>query len=328
MVILITGAAGQIAYSLVFMVAKGDMFGKDQKLVIHLLDIPPMLPKLAGVEMELQDCGFPLVEKVVVTDDLKEAFCDIDVALMVGSMPRKEGMERSDLLKMNIGIFKTQGQALDQYAKKTVKVLVVGNPANTNAWAMSHFAPSIPKENFSALTRLDFNRAIGKLAVDCNVSCEKIKNPIIWGNHSLSQFPDVTNATVDTETGTKSVYEIIKNDNYLKNEFVQIIQKRGGEVIKARGASSALSAAKAITDHMHDWWCGTKPGIHVSMSVICDENPYGVPKNLMFSYPVTIANKKWTVVPNLKHDDWAKTLMDKTTNELIEERDTASQFLN
>lgn len=248
-----TGAAGQIAYSILYMIAKGDVFGRDQPLILHLLDIPPMLGVLDGVVMELADCALPLLRQVVPTADPNVAFKDVSAAFLVGAMPRKEGMERKDLLSANVKIFKVQGEALDKYAKKDVKVLVVGNPANTNAFICSHYAPSIPRENFTAMTRLDQNRAQANIAAKVGVPVENVKNVIIWGNHSATQFPDAKHATVKVGNVEKSVYDAVGDENYLKTDFVTTIQKRGAAVIAARKMSSAMSAAKAATDHMHDW---------------------------------------------------------------------------
>lgn len=255
--VVITGAAGQIAYSLLYMIARGEVFGKNQKLVLHLLDIPPMMGVLEGVVMELADCASSLLEHVVPTADPEVAFKDVSAAFLVGAMPRKEGMERKDLLAANVMIFKVQGQALDKYAKKDVKVLVVGNPANTNALVCSHYAPSIPKENFTAMTRLDQNRAKAQIASKLGIAVDDVKNVVIWGNHSSTQFPDVCNATATGGGVKKSVNEAIGNAAYLQNEFVATVQKRGAAVIAARKMSSAMSAAKAACDHMHDWWNGT-----------------------------------------------------------------------
>ncbi|CAH8440654.1 unnamed protein product [Schistosoma intercalatum] len=317
--VLLTGAAGQIGYSLAGMVARGDMFGPDQEVILHLFDLEQMVESLKGLEMELQDCGFRLLKSVVVTHKPEVAFNQIDAALMVGAMPRREGMERKDLLNANVKIFKEQGQALDKYAKKTVKVVVVGNPANTNALALMKNAPSIPKENFSALTRLDHNRAQSFIAKRLGVSCDSVKNCIIWGNHSNTQFVDVSHAVVKQDGKEIPVATAINDDNWIKNEFLSAIQKRGAAVIAARKLSSALSAAKSVSDHMHDWWLGTKEGEWVSMSVISDGS-YDAPKDVIFSFPVQIKNGKWTIVQGLKLDEWAKGKFAITAEELKEER--------
>lgn len=242
------------------MIAKGDVFGRNQPLILHLLDIPPMSGVLEGVVMELADCALPLLVQVIPTSDPNVAFKDVSAAFLVGAMPRKEGMERKDLLSANVKIFKVQGEALDKFAKKDVKVLVVGNPANTNAFICSHYAPTIPRENFTAMTRLDQNRAQANIAAKVGVPIENVKNVIIWGNHSATQFPDAKHATVKVGNVEKSVYDAIGDENYLKSDFVTTIQKRGAAVIAARKMSSAMSAAKAATDHMHDWYvCDSQP---------------------------------------------------------------------
>lgn len=323
--VVVTGAAGQIAYSLLFSVAKGDVFGKDQPIDLHLLDITPMMEVLNGVVMELMDCAIPLVKNLVATDDPNVAFKDVDAAFMVGAMPRREGMERKDLLKANVKIFKAQGQAMDKLSKKTVKVLVVGNPANTNACILSKYAPSIPKENFSCMTRLDQNRAQAQIANKLCVSNNKVKNVIIWGNHSSTQYPDVAHASVEIQPGNVvSVPSAVKDDNYLKNEFVKTVQQRGAAVIKARKLSSAMSAAKAACDHMHDWFAGTQGENFVSMGVISDGS-YGIREGLMYSYPVRVVDKKWTIVQGLNIDDFAREKLDATAAELAEELDAAME---
>ncbi|XP_078261830.1 malate dehydrogenase 1Ab, NAD (soluble) [Rhinoraja longicauda] len=325
--VLVTGAAGQIAYSLLFNIAKGDVFGKDQALVLVLLDITPMMSVLDGVVMEIQDCAIPLVKKVIATDKEDEAFQSIDVAILVGSMPRREGMERKDLLKANVNIFKSQGSALDKFAKKTVKVLVVGNPANTNCLIALKSAPSIPKENFFCLTRLDHNRATAQLARRLGVPSNNVKNVIIWGNHSSTQYPDANHATVKCDGKELSISDAIKDDNWLKNEFIKTIQQRGAAVIKARKLSSAMSAAKAISDHMKDIWFGTPQGEWVSMGVISDGNTYNVPNDLIYSFPVQIKDKTWKIVECLSINDFSCEKMEATAAELVEERDMATEFL-
>ncbi|KAF7491168.1 hypothetical protein SSS_04710 [Sarcoptes scabiei] len=313
--VLITGAAGQIGYSLIPIVARGDVFGRDQPIILHLLDIPPMQTVLDGVVMEINDCAFSLVHSLVATTVEADAFKDIDAAFLVGSMPRREGMERKDLLAANVKIFASQGQALANYSKPDVKVLVVGNPANTNALIAAQFAAAkIPAKNITAMTRLDQNRATHQVASRNNVQVDNVKRCIIWGNHSATQFPDISQATIN---GTRINFE--GHDEKL----IQLIQKRGAAVIAARKLSSALSAAKAAADHMHDWWHGTN-GEWVSMGVISDNNPYGVPDGLMFSFPVTIENKEWKIVPDIPWDDFAKNRIKITSDELVEERSEAS----
>jgi len=320
--IVITGAAGQIAYSLIHQICNGDVFGKDQSVILHLLDITPMMGVLQGVVMEIEDTSLPLVKGVVPTDSEETAFKDVDVALFVGAMPRKEGMERKDLLSANVKIFKSQGTALEKFAKKSVKVLVVGNPANTNCYILAHYAPSIPRENFTCLTRLDHNRAKAQIALRLKVSPDTVKNLTIWGNHSSTQFPDVRSATVTINGKETPVYEAMKDDNWLKNDFVSSVQKRGAAVIAARKLSSAMSAAKAICDHMHDWWQGTKDNESVSVGLISDGS-YDVEKGLVFSYPVQIKNGKISIVQGLKLDDWSREMLDKTQKELVEEKNDA-----
>lgn len=324
--VLITGAAGQIAYSLLYSVAKGDVFGADQPITLILLDIDAMMGVLHGVVMELVDSALPLLKEIIPTSDIKTAFHDIDVAILVGAMPRREGMERKDLLKANVKIFKQQGEALENYAKKTVKVLVVGNPANTNAFICKKYAPSVPSANFTCLTRLDQNRAQAQIANMVHVSADAVKNIIIWGNHSNTQFPDAAHATVTVGGSTVPAYEAVKDDQWLKTDFVKTVQTRGAEVIKARKLSSAMSAAKAICDHLHDWWFGTRPNEWVSMGVESDGS-YGVDKGLIFSFPVQIkAGGAYTIVQGLKNDDFAQGKLNDTLKELNEERSVAEEF--
>lgn len=320
---LVTGAAGQIAYSLLGNIARGDVFGPKQPVILHLLDIPMMQGVLNGVVMELIDCAYPLLKDIVGTADEQAAFTGVDVAFLVGSMPRKEGMERKDLLAANVKIFKSQGRALDQYAKKSVKVLVVGNPANTNALVCSKFAPSIPKENFSAMTRLDHNRAKGQISQRLKVSPADVRNVIIWGNHSSTQFPDASHATVTMGGKTVKVTDAINDAAYFKGDFITTVQKRGAAVIAARKLSSAMSAAKAAGDHMRDWWQGTPEGEWVSMAVMSDCS-YGSPADVMFSFPVQVdSQRRWRIVPGLPVDDFARSKLDITGKELVEEREEA-----
>ncbi|KAK1905463.1 Malate dehydrogenase cytoplasmic [Dissostichus eleginoides] len=308
--VLVTGAAGQIAYSLLFSIAKGDVFGKDQPVILLLLDITPMLPVLEGVVMELQDCALPLLSEIVPTDKEEVAFKDLDAAILVGSMPRREGMERKDLLKANVAIFKSQGSALEKYAKKTVKS-----------------APSIPKENFSCLTRLDHNRARSQVAMRCGVAATNVKNVIIWGNHSSTQYPDVHHCLVNMSGSVLACFEAIKDDAWLKGDFIATVQQRGAAVIKARKLSSAMSAAKAICDHMRDIWSGTPEGEFISMGVYSSGNSYGVPEDLIYSFPVQIKGKSWKIVEGLTINEFSRSKMEATAAELIEERDTAVSFL-
>jgi len=320
--VVITGAAGQIGYSLIFMVASGRMAGYDQPLELRLLDLPPMEGVLKGVQMELNDCAFPLVTKIVPTSDYKTAFENVDVALLVGAKPRGPGMQRADLLSQNAAIFAGQGKALDQYASKNVKVVVVGNPANTNAMIAMTNAPSIPKQNFTALTRLDQNRAMAQIAQKTGKPVSSVKNVIIWGNHSQTQYPDVNHAFIASGGKKSAVRAEIKNDEYLNGEFIKLVQDRGAAIIAARKLSSAASAANATVDHMHDWLLGTPQGEVVSMAV-CSDGSYGVPKGLIYSYPVTCKAGKWTIVQGLKIDAFSQKKMDITTAELVEEKKSA-----
>ncbi|XP_016964567.1 malate dehydrogenase, cytoplasmic [Drosophila biarmipes] len=325
--VVVTGAAGQIAYSLLYMIARGEVFGKDQPIVLHLLDIPPMVGVLEGVVMELADCALPLLVEVVPTTDPAVGFKDVSAAFLVGAMPRKEGMERKDLLSANVKIFRTQGQALDKFAKKDVKVLVVGNPANTNALVCSSYAPSIPRENFSAMTRLDQNRATSQIAAKVGVPISAVSNIIIWGNHSSTQYPDAGQGKVTVNGVSKSVVEAVNDTAYLQGSFVETVQKRGAAVIAARKMSSAMSAAKAACDHMHDWWNGTAPGQFVSMGVFSDGS-YDSPKDVIFSFPVEIKNKQWKIVSGLTLSDFAKNKLNVTGKELQEEKDEALSVLD
>jgi malate dehydrogenase len=320
--VCVTGAAGQIGYSLIFMIAQGRMFGPYQKIILHLLDIPAMEKSLQGVKMELEDGAFPLVTDVVVATSTDVGFKDIDVALLVGAKPRGPGMERKDLLRDNGNIFKAQGKDLDKYAKKTVKVLVVGNPANTNALICSLNAPSIPKENFTALTRLDQNRAMAQVATKVGVAVEKVRNVIIWGNHSATQYPDIHHAVfVDhpVEGQTDSIKSAVC-DKWFKEEFIPKVQKRGAEIIEARKLSSAASAANAVCDHVHDWLVGTRPGEVVSMGVISDGNGYGIENGIIYSFPVTCEGGKWTIVEGYNINEFSKEKMKATEKELLEEK--------
>jgi len=272
--------------------------------------------------MEILDCALPLIRGVLPTADPEAAFKDIDAAFLVGSMPRKEGMERKDLLAANVKIFKVQGQALDRFANKNVKVLVVGNPANTNALMCSKYAPSIPRENFTAMTRLDQNRAQAQIATRLNTGVENVKNVIIWGNHSATQYPDARFTLVTKGSEEIKLLDTLSDKTWLQDQFVTTVQKRGASVIAARKMSSAMSAAKAACDHMRDWWQGTAPGHWVSMGVLSDGS-YGAPKDVIFSFPVTCANKQWTIVKGLDMDDFSKGKIEQTGQELSEEKEEA-----
>jgi malate dehydrogenase len=318
--VVVTGAAGQISYTLLPNIAAGRMFGPEQPVILHLLEIAPAMTSLNGVVMELEDGAFPLLHGIVATSDAAVAFKDVDVAIFVGAFPRKQGMERKDLLQKNAGIFKEQGPALDKYASRNVKVLVVGNPANTNCFIAKHYAPSIPAENFSALTRLDHNRAKAYIAKRVNVPVSQVKNVIIWGNHSSTQYPDVNHGQVSG----KSIREAVKDDNYLNNEYIDTVQKRGAAIIAARQVGSAMSATQAILDHMRDWLFGTPDGEWVSMAVVSDGS-YGIDKGLIYSYPVTCKNGQYSIVQGLSVDEFSRNKMSITEQELKEERD---QFLS
>lgn len=319
---MITGGAGQIAYSLLPPLASGAVFGMDQPVILHLLDIPPAITALGGVVMELEDLAYPLLAGVLGTTDPDEAFKDVDYAIFLGAFPRKEGMERKDVMTKNIGIFNSQGTALSKGAKPGVKCVVVGNPANTNAAILSRAAPNVDPKNISALTRLDHNRASSHLAIKCGVSCDKVSGVIIWGNHSSTQYPDVRHATVDG----KPAREVCTDAAWIEGEYITKVQKRGAAIIEARKLSSAASAAKAICDHMRDWVLGTGDG-YVSMAVKSDGSHYGVPEGLFYSMPVKCSGGEWTVVDGLPIDDFSQGKMTATANELSEELALALSLL-
>lgn len=315
--VLITGAAGQIGYALCPKIANGEVFGKDQKVILHLLDIPVAEASLNGVVMELQDCAFPCLAGIVATTDVETAFKDIDYALLVGAMPRRQGMLRKDLLAANANIFKAQGAALDKFSKKSVKVLVVGNPANTNALIAAQCAPSIPKTQFSALTRLDHNRAAAQIALKCGVPVDSVKNVTIWGNHSSTQYPDVFHANVNGKPAT----EAVNDEAWLKGDFISTVQQRGKAIIDARKMSSAMSAAKAICDHVRNWHCGCDcPDSWCSMGVWSNGNSYGIPDGIIYSFPVKCSGGAWKIVDGLSIDDFSKEKMQATAAELAEEK--------
>jgi malate dehydrogenase len=323
--VLVTGAAGQIGYAIVLQIAKGDVFGKDQPIVLVLLDIPLFANALDGVKLELQDCALPTLHGVEAVTNETEAFKDIDYAFLIGAMPRKEGMERKDLLSANVKIFKSQGQALANHSKSNVKVLVVGNPANTNAYiAAKYAAGKIPEQNFSAMTRLDHNRAAAQIALKCGVPVGNVKNVTIWGNHSGTQFPDASHAKVVKDGNEVDAYSAVNDKTWVQGDFISIVQKRGGVIIEKRKLSSAMSAAKAACDHMRDWHFGTQGGQHVSMAVPSDGS-YGIPKGLIFSFPVTVdgSTKQWKIVQGLQIDEFAQSKLDATRKELEEEKDMA-----
>lgn len=314
--VAITGAAGQIGYSLVFRIASGEVFGPDVKVHLQLLELERALPALEGVKMELEDCAFPTLSSVAATSDVKVAFKDVDWALLVGSVPRKEGMERSDLLKINGGIFIDQGKALAEVGKPTTKVLVVGNPCNTNAWICKKAAASkIPEKNFFAMTMLDQNRAQSQLAKKAGVTVEDVTNLAIWGNHSPTMYSDFENAKIKG----KKVTEVITDSNWLRTTFLETVGKRGAAVIKARGASSAASAANAVVDTLKALTFPTKQDT-VFSAAVSSNGEYGIAKDLMFSYPLKFDGNAWKVVEGLPLDAFSKEKIQVTENELLEER--------
>jgi len=325
--VAVTGACGQIAYSLLPLLVSGKVFGPNQKVTLLLVDlnIPAVLSKLEGVAMELTDCAYPLLADIVVTGDLKVGFKDADVVVFLGAFPRKDGMERKDLLEKNAGIFKEQGGALDAAAARTVKCLVVGNPANTNCATLMASAPSLSPKNFSALTRLDQNRAYGQLAKKLNADVANIDGVFIFGNHSSTQVPTIVNATIEVNGSKKSIREAVNDDTWLDEEFVKTVQTRGAAVIKQRGNSSALSAANAVADHLRDWFLGTNGRI-VSMAIPSDGS-YNVPKGLVFSFPVTCAGGETTIVQGVPIDERLEKLLSITKEELISEQNTAFSML-
>ena len=319
--IAITGAAGQIGYSLLFRIASGAMLGPDTPVILQLLEVTPALGALSGVKMELDDCAFgPLVD-VVCTDDANVAFGDADIAMLVGAMPRKDGMERSDLLSANGGIFKPQGQAISANAKKNVKVLVVGNPANTNSLIAMHNAPNIDPRQFTAMTRLDHNRAVSQLAQKLGRPTTSVKKMTIWGNHSTTQYPDLFHAEVDG----KNAAQLINDQQWLEDTYIPTVAKRGAAVIKARGSSSAASAANAALEHIRSWVQGTPVGDWVSMAVPSDGS-YGVPEGLISSFPCTCVNGEYKIVQGLDIDGFSRARIDASVAELTEERDAVRQL--
>jgi malate dehydrogenase len=319
--VAVTGAAGQIGYSLLFRIASGSMLGPDTPIVLQLLEITPALKSLEGVRMELDDCAFPLLTEVICTDDANVAFGDADVALLVGAMPRKAGMERSDLLTANGGIFKPQGQALGKSAKKDVKILVVGNPANTNALIAQQNAPGLDARRFTAMTRLDHNRAISQLATRVGTPVTSVKKMTIWGNHSVTQYPDLFHAEVDG----KNAYELVGDHDWVDSTYLPTVAKRGAAIIEARGASSAASAANAAVDHIRSWALGTPEGDWVSMAVPSDGS-YGVPEGLISSFPCTCSGGDYTIVQGLEIDDYSQGKIDASAAELAEERDAVREL--
>ncbi len=319
--VAVTGAAGQICYSLLFRIAAGDMLGKDQPVDLHLLEVTPALKALEGVVMELNDSAFPLLNNIVTGDDANQVFDGVNLALLVGAKPRGKGMERGDLLKDNGGIFGPQGKALNDNAADDIKVLVTGNPANTNALIAMNNAPDIPRERFNALTRLDHNRAISQLAEKLDVPVTEITNMTIWGNHSATQYPDLYNAKV----GGENAAEKVNDQEWIENTFIPTVAKRGAAIIEARGASSAASAASATIDHMRDWVAGTPSNDWVSMSVPSDGS-YGVPEGLISSFPCTVSGGSYQIVQGLEINDFSRGKIDASVAELTEERDTVKSL--
>ena len=319
--VAVTGAAGQIGYSLLFRIASGSMLGPDTPVALQLLEITPALGALEGVRMELEDCAFPLVSDIVCTDDADTAFSDADVALLVGAMPRKQGMERSDLLSANGGIFKPQGEALSRSAKRDVKVLVVGNPANTNALIAQRSAVDLDPNCFTAMTRLDHNRAISQIAAKLGATVAEVERMTIWGNHSTTQYPDLFHCTV----GGRNAYQAVADHGWVDGTFIPTVAKRGAAIIEARGASSAASAANAAVDHIRSWVLGTSDGDWVSMGIPSDGS-YGVPEGIISSFPVTCSGGTYSIVQGLEIDDYSRGKIDASAAELVDERDAVAEL--
>ena len=318
--VAVTGAAGQISYSLLFRIASGQMLGDDQPIILQLLEIPPAMGALAGVVMELEDCAFPLVQGIVATDDPNTAFAGVNFALLVGSRPRGPGMERKDLLEANAQIFSVQGKALNDHAASSVKVLVVGNPANTNCLIAQRNAPDLDARQFSAMTRLDHNRAKTQLAQKTGIHVNDISGLAIWGNHSATQYPDIFNAQV---AGTMA--SDLVEQGWIEDNFIPTVQQRGAAIIEARGSSSAASAANAATEHMRDWVRGSS-GLTVSMGV-CSDGSYGIAPGLIYSYPCICADGDWDIVEGLEINAFSRSRMAITESELQEERDAVGHLL-
>ena len=319
--VTVTGAAGQIGYALLFRVASGALLGEDQPVILQLLDITPALDALQGVKMELEDCAFPLLTDVICTDDPNVGFKDTDYALLVGARPRGPGMERKDLLEANAAIFSVQGKAIDENASKDIKVLVVGNPANTNALITQRNAPSINPRNFTAMTRLDHNRAMTQIAQKTGKTVNDVTNMTIWGNHSATQYPDLFNTKVAGQTASDLV-----DQEWLENDFIPTVQQRGAAIIKARGASSAASAANAAIDHMRSWALGTEGDDWVSMGVYSDGS-YGIQEGLIYSFPCRCKDGDWEIVQGVEVNDFSRGKMQATEQELAEERDGVKHLL-
>lgn len=319
--VAVTGAAGQISYSLLFRIAAGEMLGPEQPVILQLLEITPALGALEGVVMELNDCAFPLVQGIVATDDANVAFKDADVCLLVGARPRGPGMERGDLLSANGAIFGPQGKAINDHASRDVKVLVVGNPANTNAMIAASAAPDLSPRQFHAMTRLDHNRAMSQLAAKTGKHVNDVKKMLIWGNHSSTQYPDISHSTVAGKAATELV-----DDAWYKDEFIPTVQQRGAAIIKARGASSAASAARAAMDHVRTWVYGTDEGDWVSMSVPADGS-YGIAAGIVYSYPCVCKNGDYEIVQGLDINAFSREKMDASATELREERAAVEHLL-
>jgi malate dehydrogenase len=319
--VAVTGAAGQIGYALLFRIASGQLLGTDTPVHLALLEVPQAVKAAEGTAMELDDCAFPLLAGVDIYDDPNQAFDGASVGLLVGARPRSKGMERSDLLEANGGIFGPQGKAINEHAASDIRVLVVGNPANTNALIAMSNAPDVPRERFTAMTRLDHNRAIAQLAKKAGATVGDITNMTVWGNHSATQYPDIFHAKVRGENAAEKV----NDQNWLENDFIPTVQKRGAAIIDARGASSAASAANAAIDHVHDWVLGTPEGDWVSMSIPSDGS-YGVPEGIISSFPVTCSGGSYEVVQGLELNDFSRERIQATVNELKEERDAVRQL--
>ncbi len=319
--VTITGAAGNIGYALAFRVASGQMLGADQPVNLNLLEIPPAIGAAQGVVMELSDCAFPTLNKVTASDDANTAFRDCDYAMLVGARPRGPGMERKDLLLANAKIFSAQGKALDAVANRSVRVLVVGNPANTNSLIAQRNAPSLPARNFTAMTRLDHNRGLALLADKTGSAVGAVRKFIVWGNHSATQYPDLNHATV----GGKSAVSLV-DQAWFRETFIPTVQQRGAAIIKARGTSSAASAASAAIDHVHDWVQGTAPADWVSMAVPSDGS-YGIPEGVIYSYPVVCSDGDYRIVQDLAIDEFSRARMRATHQELCEERDGVKDLI-
>jgi malate dehydrogenase len=319
--VAVTGAAGQIGYSLLFRLASGDLLGKDTPIELRLLEIAPALKALEGVVMELDDCAFSTLAAVQIGDDANTIFDGVNLALLVGARPRSKGMERSDLLEANGAIFTAQGKALNEVAADDVRIGVTGNPANTNALIAMTNAPDIPQERFSALTRLDHNRALSQLAAKTGSTVRDIKKLTIWGNHSATQYPDIFHA----EVRGRNAADVVDDQSWIENDFIPTVAKRGAAIIEARGSSSAASAASATIDAARDWLHGSPEGDWVSMAVASDGS-YGVPEGLVYSYPVTTTNGDWRIVQGLEIDEFSRGRMDATATELSEERDAVKEL--